>query len=49
MARSGRRFSPDGKQIVTAGDGSAKLWDLDGKELASLEGHRMGSIGRLQS
>ncbi|MDX1416172.1 MAG: hypothetical protein R3293_18385 [Candidatus Promineifilaceae bacterium] len=33
-------FSPDGERIVTAGDdGSVKVWDLAGNELASLLGH----------
>ena len=33
-------FSPDGERIVTASaDRSAKVWDLEGNELASLEGH----------
>jgi WD40 repeat protein len=33
-------FSPDGGHIVTAsGDGTARLWDRDGKPLAVLQGH----------
>jgi WD40 repeat protein len=33
-------FSPDGTKILTASeDGSAKLWDIDGNELATLNGH----------
>ena len=34
-------FSPDGKHLATASrDGSAKLWDLQGRQLAVLQGHR---------
>ena len=34
-------FSPDGNTIVTASDdGTAKLWDRDGKELQTLSGHQ---------
>ncbi|MCZ6655022.1 MAG: hypothetical protein O7D91_18595, partial [Planctomycetota bacterium] len=33
-------FSPDGSRIVTASrDGTARLWDLEGKPLAVLAGH----------
>lgn len=33
-------FSPDGQQILTASDdGTARLWDLTGKQLAVFEGH----------
>lgn len=33
-------FSPDGKSIVTAhSDGTAKIWNLSGKHLATLKGH----------
>ena len=34
-------FSPNGQQIVTAGETkTAYLWDLQGKQLAALEGHQ---------
>jgi WD40 repeat protein len=34
-------FSPDGKSIVTAhGDGTAKIWGLSAKHLATLKGHK---------
>jgi WD40 repeat protein/tetratricopeptide (TPR) repeat protein len=37
-------FSPDGKRIATSGrDGTARIWDLEGKELAKLQGHQ-GSV-----
>ncbi len=33
-------FSPDGKQVLTgSGDGTAKLWDLSGRELQTFAGH----------
>src|ERR671932_761865 len=33
-------FSPDGKRIVTASfDGTARVWDLSGKQLVELTGH----------
>ena len=33
-------FSPDGTKIVSASeDGTAKVWDLSGKELAQFTGH----------
>jgi WD40 repeat protein len=33
-------FSPDGQRLVTASrDGTARLWDLSGKQLAVLKGH----------
>jgi len=34
-------FSPDGKSIVTASiDGTARLWNLAGEQLAELQGHQ---------
>ena len=34
-------FSPDGSRILTASsDTTARLWDRDGGQLATLEGHR---------
>jgi WD40 repeat protein len=34
-------FSPDGQRILTASwDGTARLWDLQGQSLATLQGHR---------
>jgi len=36
-------FSPDGKQALTGSrDGTAKLWDLSGKELRAFAGHAEG-------
>jgi WD40 repeat protein len=33
-------FAPDGRRILTASaDGTARLWDRDGKPLAILQGH----------
>jgi WD40 repeat protein len=33
-------LSPDGKKLATASeDGTAKIWDMDGKELFNLKGH----------
>ncbi|MGB3518925.1 MAG: hypothetical protein WBA43_20895 [Elainellaceae cyanobacterium] len=35
------QFSPDGNAIATSGtDGTARIWDLDGNQLAVLEGHQ---------
>ncbi len=37
----GASFSPDGQHIVTASeDGTARLWDLSGEQLAELNGHK---------
>jgi WD40 repeat protein len=34
-------FSPDGKRLVTAGfDGTARLWNLSGEQLAEFNGHK---------
>ncbi|MBD2038277.1 WD40 repeat domain-containing protein [Leptolyngbya sp. FACHB-321] len=34
-------FSPDGQQLATSGyDGTARLWDTNGKPLATLQGHQ---------
>jgi WD40 repeat protein len=34
-------FSPDGQQLATASkDGTARLWDLKGKQLVSFNGHQ---------
>jgi hypothetical protein len=34
-------FSSDGKMLATSGrDGTARIWDLEGKEIAKLVGHR---------
>jgi WD40 repeat protein len=34
-------FSPDGQRVLTASsDNTARLWDVDGKPLATLEGHK---------
>ncbi|AFY58453.1 WD40 repeat-containing protein [Rivularia sp. PCC 7116] len=39
-ALTSARFSPDGKRILTASeDGTAIIWNSDGKELAVLKGH----------
>ncbi|MBD1873733.1 hypothetical protein H6F75_09585 [Nodosilinea sp. FACHB-131] len=40
-------FSPDGTQIATSGvDGTARLWDLVGNQVALMEGHQ-GSVGQV--
>ncbi|MBP0006772.1 MAG: hypothetical protein J7642_24165, partial [Cyanobacteria bacterium SBC] len=40
---SSAQFSPDGERLVTASyDGTARLWDSQGNELAVLEGHQSG-------
>ena len=42
--RSWRGVAPDGRRILTASDDdTARLWDADGKELATLRGHT-GSV-----
>jgi WD40 repeat protein/ABC-type dipeptide/oligopeptide/nickel transport system ATPase subunit len=34
-------FSPNGKSLTTSGsDGTARIWDLEGKEQAKLQGHQ---------
>jgi len=39
-------FSPDGRRILTASrDGTARLWDLEGRTIAILEGHT-GAVRR---
>ncbi len=44
--RNSAVFSPDGKSVVTSSDdGTARVWDLKGKQLALLSGHN----GRVMS
>jgi len=33
-------FAPNGRSFLTSGDNVAKLWTINGKEIATLEGHR---------
>ena len=42
------QFSPQGDRVVTSGeDGTARLWDLQGRELTKFEGHQ-GSVYDVQ-
>jgi tetratricopeptide (TPR) repeat protein len=43
------QFSPDGERILTASfDGTARVWDSEGKELATLNGHQATMVRSAQ-